>query len=69
MGSQERGIVMFAHSVFIGFIIYFVMLFLFKQPDQVAEDRSLVIAAFILIYMIVFGHGVPKTINKNISFF
>lgn len=69
MGSQERGIVMLAHSVFIGFIIYFVMLFLFKQPDQVAEDRSLVIAAFILIYMIVFGHGVPKTINKNISFF
>ena len=69
MGSQERVIVMLAHSVFIGFIIYFVMLFLFKQPDQVAEDRSLVIAAFILIYMIVFGHGVPKTINKNISFF
>jgi hypothetical protein len=65
----ERGIVMFAHSVFIGFIVYFVMVMLFKQPAEVAEDRSLIIAAFIMIYMIVFGHGAPKTINKNISFF
>ncbi len=66
---QERGIVMFAHSAFIGFIIYFVMVMLFKQSPDIAEDRSLVIAAFIMIYMIVFGHGAPKTINKNITFF
>ena len=66
---QERGIVMFAHAAFIGIIIYFVMVMLFKQPMEVAEDRSLVIAAFVMIYMIVFGHGAPKTINKNISFF
>lgn len=69
MNTQERGIVMFAHAAFIGFIVYFVMVMLFKQPVEVAEDRSLIISAFIMIYMIVFGHGAPKTINKNISFF
>lgn len=69
MVSQERGLVMFAHSAFLGFIIYFAMVVFFKQPKEVAEDRSLLIAAFIMIYMILFGHGAPTTINKHISFF
>jgi hypothetical protein len=69
MSSQERGIVMVAHSAFLGVIIYFAMITFFKQPKEVAEDRSLLIAAFILIYMILFGHGAPTSINKNISFF
>jgi hypothetical protein len=69
MASQERGIVMVAHSAFLGVIIYFAMITFFKQPKEVAEDRSLLIAAFILIYMILFGHGAPTSINKNISFF
>ena len=54
MSSQERGIVMVAHSAFLGVIIYFAMITFFKQPKEVAEDRSLLIAAFILIYMILF---------------
>jgi CBS domain containing-hemolysin-like protein len=69
MVNQERGIVMFAHSVLLGFVIYFAMVVIFKQPKEVAEDRSLLIAAFIMIYMILFGHGAPTSVNKNISFF
>jgi hypothetical protein len=69
MANQERGLIMLAHSAFLGFIIYFAMVMFFKQPKEVAEDRSLLIAAFIMIYMILFGHGAPTTINKNISFF
>ena len=69
MATQERGLVMFAHSAVLGFIIYFAMVMFFKQPKEVAEDRSLLIAAFIMIYMILFGHGAPTTINKHISFF
>jgi hypothetical protein len=37
-----------------------------KQKQSVAENRSIVIAAIILIYMIAFGHGMPSSINKNL---
>jgi hypothetical protein len=67
--ANERGLMMLAHSAFIGFIIFFMMKFFLNQPQAVAEDRSLVIAAFIMIYMILFGHGLPMSMNKNISFF
>jgi hypothetical protein len=36
------------------------------QKQGVAENRSLLIAAFVLIYMILFGHGLPVSINKNV---
>ena len=42
------------------------MVFVLKQKPIVAENRSLLIAAFVLIYMIVFGHGLPTSINKNL---
>ena len=51
---------MLLHSVIIGLILYLIMLFGLKQPAEVAETRSLLIAAVALIYMILFGHGLPK---------
>ena len=54
------------HSIVIALILYVFMLFVLKQPSQVAEDRSILLGAVILIYMILFGHGLPNTINKNI---
>ena len=69
MAIPERGLVMVAHGLLIGVIIYFVMVMVFKQPKEMAEDRSVLIAAFVVIYMVLFGHGAPTTVNKNISFF
>jgi TRAP-type C4-dicarboxylate transport system permease small subunit len=66
--AYERGAIMFAHSALIGIAIYLVMRFIFNQPALVAEDRSIVIAAFVLIYMVMFGHGMPGAMNKNLSF-
>jgi len=59
---------MLAHSAMIGIAIYMMMRYVFNQPAFVAEDRSIVIAAFILIYMVMFGHGLPGQMNKNLSF-
>ena len=42
------------------------MIFGLGQKQAVAENRSILIASFILIYMILFGHGLPVSINKNI---
>jgi len=63
---MERGLIMAFHSIVIALILYVFMLFVLKQSSQVAEDRSILLGAVILIYMILFGHGLPKTMNKNI---
>jgi hypothetical protein len=63
---MERGIIMVLHSVIIGLILYILMVFLLKQKPEVAENRSILIAAVILIYMIVFGHGLPNKVNKSL---
>ncbi len=66
--SYERGAIMLAHSAMIGIVIYIMMRYLFNQSALVAEDRSIVIAAFVLIYMVMFGHGLPTQLNRNLSF-
>ena len=63
---MENGRTMLLHSVVIGVVLYLVMIFILKQKQDVAENRSIILAALILIYMIVFGHGPPTSINKNL---
>jgi ACR3 family arsenite efflux pump ArsB len=63
---MERGLMMVLHSAIIGLILFILMVFVFKQKEVVAENRSIVIAAFVLIYMVVFGHGLPTSVNKDL---
>ena len=63
---MESGLVMVLHSVIIGIILYFFMVFGLGQSKTVAENRSILIASGVLIYMILFGHGLPVKLNKNI---
>jgi hypothetical protein len=42
------------------------MIFVLGQQSNVAENRSILIAAAVLVYMIVFGHGLPFKVNKFI---
>ena len=61
---MERGLMMFVHSVIIAVIAYLVMLYLLKQPQSMAENRSILIGALALVYMMLFGHGLPTKINS-----
>jgi hypothetical protein len=63
---MERGLVMLLHSIMIAIVLYIIMVFFMKQRQVVAENRSLLLGAFALIYMILFGHGLPKNINRDI---
>ena len=63
---MESGLMMVVHSVIITVILYIVMKYLFKQSESKAMDRSILLGAFVLIYMVLFGHGMPTSINKNI---
>ena len=63
---MESGIMMVLHSLIIGIILYIVLFYGLKQSAHVAEDRSVLIAALVLVYMVLFGHRLPTKINKNI---
>ena len=63
---MESGLTMVLHSVIIGVILYIFMVVVLGQQRNVAENRSILMASCILIYMILFGHGLPLKINKFI---
>jgi cytochrome c oxidase assembly factor CtaG len=63
---MESGLMMLFHSLIIGFVLYIVMIYILGQRKEIAENRSILIASVVLIYMILFGHGLPTMINKNI---
>ena len=63
---MESGLTMLIHSVIIGIILYFIMTMVFKQRAIGAQNRSLILAAFSLIYMIMFGHGLPGKVNADL---
>jgi hypothetical protein len=63
---MESGRMMLLHSIIIGLVLYVIMIYGLNQRHVVAENRSLVLAALSLIYMIFFGHKLPGTINKNL---
>lgn len=63
---MERGLMMVLHAALIAVALYLAMLYLLKQSPRVAEDRSILIGAVVLAYMVLFGHGLPKKINANI---
>jgi hypothetical protein len=63
---MESGRMMFLHSVIIGILLYIFMISILEQNELVSENRSILLAALILVYMILFGHGLPTSINKNL---
>jgi hypothetical protein len=62
---MESGRMMLLHSLLIGIVLYLLMVWMGQRP-AVAENRSLLLAAIVLIYMILFGHGMPGSINQNL---
>lgn len=54
---------MVVHSVVVGVLLFFIMLFGLKQKAYVAERRSILIAACVLIYMLLFGHRLPTKLK------
>lgn len=61
---MENHWMMVLHSLVIGLIFYIFMIFGLKQRNEVAERRSILIASCVLIYMILFGHGLPLKLNN-----
>ena len=52
------------HSIIIAVILYIIMKFFLKQSETMSLNRSILIGALVLIYMILFGHRLPTHMNK-----
>lgn len=61
---MESGLNHVFHAFIITIFLYVVMKFLLRQSQTMALNRSILIGAVALIYMILFGHGLPTHINR-----
>jgi len=52
------------HAFVITVILYLLMKYALHQSQTMALNRSILIGAVALIYMILFGHGFPTSINR-----
>jgi hypothetical protein len=52
------------HAFLITIVLYLIMLFGLRQSSTKALNRSLLIGAISLIYMILFGHSLPTHVNN-----
>ena len=57
---MERGLVMVVHSVIVALLAYGLMVYGLNQRPMMAENRSCLIGALTLAYMVVFGHKSPS---------
>jgi putative effector of murein hydrolase len=55
---------MLVHSIIITVILYIIMKFFLNQSETMSLNRSIIIGALVLIYMILFGYGLPTHMNK-----
>jgi putative effector of murein hydrolase len=61
---MESALVHIFHASIITMILYIIMKFLLKQSCTMSLNRSVLIGALALIYMILFGHRMPIHLNK-----
>ena len=61
---MESGLMMVFHALVITVILYLIMVYGMGQASIKAENRSILIGAVVLIYMILFGHGLPTKLNN-----
>ena len=61
---MEEVLIHIFHAFIITIILYVIMKFLLRQSQTMALNRSILVGAIALIYMILFGHGLPTHVNN-----
>ena len=64
--NMDSGRMMIVHSVLIAVLLYVFMVFVLGQRQVDAENRSILLGALVLAYMMLFGHGLPSSINRSL---
>lgn len=61
---METALTHLFHAAIITIILYVIMKIFLKQSNIMSLNRSILIGALALIYMILFGHGIPTHLHK-----
>ena len=61
---MESALVHLFHAFILTIVLYLLMRFALRQSQNMSLNRSLLIGAVALAYMILFGHGLPTHINR-----
>jgi len=64
--GHERGLMHLLHSAVIGVILYLVFVYGLKWNSMKSENMSVLVGGLALVYMVMFGHGLPTKINSNL---
>jgi len=62
---METPFMMLIHALLIAVILYLVMIYGLHQADAIAQARSMMIGAVVLIYMLLFGHSFPMSMRHS----
>lgn len=62
----EGGFIMLLHAFVIGAFVYVFYKYVGKKSELVSQDNAVFWGGFLLVYMVLFGHGLPTRINPNI---
>lgn len=62
---METPFMMLVHALLIAVIFYLIMVYALHQADSTAQARSMMIGAVVLIYMLLFGHGLPMSMRHS----
>jgi hypothetical protein len=63
---QEGPLNMVWHSLMIAIIFYAIAVYILGHRRGLAYNRSFLVFAIALTYMLLFGHGLPWRINRNL---
>ena len=60
---NETPVIMLAHGIFLGWVLYIIMTYCFNVNKEKAEGRSIVITLIVSLYLVLFGIRIPNKIN------
>jgi len=63
---MESGTTMLFHALMLMLLSFVIMRYVLGQSSRVAEDRSVLLGGIVLVYMVLFGHGMPGRVNPTI---
>lgn len=63
---METPHMMILHTIVFGVISYLIMYFILGQSYTVAMNRTIILSCLVLMYMILFGHGLPTKLNSGL---
>jgi len=61
---MENPLIHVFHAFIITLVLYVLMKFALGQSQTMALNRSILLGALALAYMILFGHGLPTQVNR-----